>query len=44
MLNVAIRPRQPGSSFKPFAYATAFKKGFTPDTIVFDLTQFSDTS
>lgn len=41
-VNVAIRPRQPGSSFKPFVYATAFKKGFTPDTIIFDLeTEFA---
>ncbi len=41
-VNVAVRPRQPGSSFKPFAYATAFKKGFTPDTIIFDLeTEFA---
>lgn len=41
-VNVATRPRQPGSTFKPFVYATAFKKGFTPDTIIFDLrTQFS---
>lgn len=40
--NVAIRPRQPGSSFKPFAYAKAFQKGFTPDTMVFDLkTEFN---
>ena len=28
--------RQPGSSFKPFVYATAFKNGYTPDTIVID--------
>ncbi|MBL7155049.1 MAG: PBP1A family penicillin-binding protein [Candidatus Portnoybacteria bacterium] len=36
--NVATSPhRQPGSSFKPFAYATAFEKGFTPETIIFDL-------
>ena len=35
--NVAIAHRQPGSAFKPFVYATAFEKGFTPDTIVFDL-------
>lgn len=41
-VNVAIRSRQPGSSFKPYAYATAFKKGFTPDTVLFDLpTEFS---
>src|SRR3989339_1171178 len=35
-VNVAIRDRQPGSSFKPYVYATAFKKGYTPDTILFD--------
>lgn len=41
-VNVALARRQPGSSFKPFVYATAFEKGYTPDTIVFDLqTQFS---
>ena len=28
--------RQPGSAFKPFAYAAAFKKGYAPETIVFD--------
>ncbi len=40
--NIAIADRQPGSSFKPFVYATAFKKGYTPETVVFDLkTQFS---
>lgn len=41
--NVATQGlRQPGSTFKPFAYITAFKKGFTPDTIVFDVpTEFS---
>lgn len=41
-VNIALAERQPGSSFKPFVYATAFKKGYTPDTVVFDLkTQFS---
>ena len=40
--NVALARRQPGSSFKPFVYATAFKKGFTPETVVFDVkTEFS---
>jgi 1A family penicillin-binding protein len=40
--NIAIADRQPGSSFKPFVYATALKKGYTPETVVFDLkTQFS---
>ncbi len=40
--NVALAHRQPGSAFKPFAYATAFKKGYTPETVLFDLpTNFS---
>ena len=42
--NVATASRQPGSSFKPFIYATAFNKGFTPDTVLFDLpTEFQST-
>lgn len=42
--NIALANRQPGSSFKPFVYATAFQKGYTPETVVFDLrTQFSTT-
>lgn len=36
-VNVATSQRQPGSSFKPFAYAVAFSKGYTPDTILFDV-------
>ena len=36
-VNVAIRDRQPGSSMKPIVYATAFEKGYTPDTILFDV-------
>jgi 1A family penicillin-binding protein len=41
-VNVTVRDRQPGSSFKPFAYVTAFEKGFTADTILFDLkTEFN---
>jgi len=40
--NGTIAHRQPGSSFKPFVYATAFNKGYTPDTKVFNVrTQFS---
>lgn len=35
-VNVAMRPRQPGSSFKPFAYAQALRKGYTIDTVVYD--------
>src|SRR3989344_5923179 len=42
--NIATAVRQPGSSFKPFIYATAFNKGFTPDTMLFDLpTEFQTT-
>ena len=40
--NVTLAARQPGSAFKPFAYAEAFEKGYTPNTVLFDLpTQFS---
>ncbi len=40
--NTAISPRQPGSSIKPIVYASAFSKGYTPETVVFDVkTQFS---
>jgi len=28
--------RQPGSAFKPFVYATAFKNGYTPETTIVD--------
>jgi len=34
--NVVLRGRQPGSAFKPFVYATAFKKGFDDKVIVVD--------
>lgn len=36
--NVATQGlRQPGSALKPFVYLTAFKAGFTPETVVFDV-------
>lgn len=36
-VNVADSLRQPGSSFKPFAYATAFKKPeYSPSKIIYD--------
>jgi 1A family penicillin-binding protein len=42
--NIALAKRQPGSSFKPFIYATAFEKGFTPNTVLFDVpTEFQST-
>ena len=36
-VNVAIRDRQPGSSFKPYVYLTAFIEGYLPETILFDV-------
>jgi len=42
--NVTLAHRQPGSTFKPFVYATAFDKGYTPETVLFDLpTEFQTT-
>ena len=35
--NIANRPRQPGSAFKPFVYADAFRKGYTAETQVEDV-------
>jgi 1A family penicillin-binding protein len=41
-VNVAVSLLQPGSSFKPYVYLTAFKKGFTPETNIWDVdTNFS---
>ncbi len=34
--NVAIAQRQPGSSFKPYVYLTAFMKGYLPETMLYD--------
>ena len=40
--NVALAKRQPGSTFKPFVYAGLFERGYTPDTVLFDVeTEFS---
>jgi len=36
-VNVAIAPRQPGSSFKPFSYVTAFHQGHTAAEMVMDV-------
>jgi penicillin-binding protein 1C len=42
MVNVTTSHQQPGSAFKPIVYATALEKGYTPETVVFDVrTQFS---
>ncbi len=43
--NTSIRNRQPGSSFKPYVYLTAFTKGYTPETLLYDVpTNFSTDS
>ena len=43
--NVATQGlRQPGSALKPFAYLTAFQKGYDPKTIVFDVPTEFDTT
>lgn len=36
-VNVAVAPRQPGSSFKPFSYVTAFHQGHTAAEMVMDV-------
>ena len=36
-VNVALAERQPGSSFKPFTYLTAFSQGYSPATMVLDV-------
>jgi|GEM_PF-20489 len=35
--NLTTRPRQPGSSFKPIAYAAGLKMGFTPASVFWDV-------
>jgi len=35
--NVTLALRQPGSSFKPIVYASLFTKGYTPNSILFDV-------
>lgn len=36
-VNVSLSLRQPGSSFKPFTYVTALKKGYTASSMVMDV-------
>lgn len=36
-VNVTTSLRQPGSSIKPIVYVTAFKKGYTPATLLMDV-------
>lgn len=42
--NIATAHRQPGSSIKPFVYASAFQQGLTPETTVFDVPTEFNTS
>jgi 1A family penicillin-binding protein len=40
-VNMAMAPRQPGSSIKPLVYLSAMEAGWTPSTLVWDVpTQF----
>ncbi len=42
-VNVALANRQPGSSFKPYNYVTAFSQGYTAATMIMDVrTAFPD--
>src|SRR5574344_18745 len=42
--NVVTAKRQPGSSFKPIVYALAFEKGYTDETVLFDVkTEFNSS-
>jgi len=36
MIDMTRVPRQPGSSFKPFVYATVFEQGMNPNTFLLD--------
>lgn len=36
-VNVTLRPLQPGSSMKPIVYAAGFEKGYTPNTLLWDI-------
>jgi membrane carboxypeptidase/penicillin-binding protein PbpC len=35
-VNVTLAPRQPGSALKPFIYAAALQRGWTPATVIWD--------
>lgn len=39
-VNAAVAPRQPGSTLKPFTYALAWEKGFSPRSIVADIESY----
>lgn len=35
-VNIVTAPRQPGSSIKPYVYASAYQNGFNPGTVLLD--------
>lgn len=43
-VNVTQQPLQPGSSMKPLIYAAAWEKGYTPNTILWDVATIFQTS
>jgi penicillin-binding protein 1C len=42
-VDMVVSPRQPGSALKPFLYALAFDRGFTPATILPDIARVYQT-
>jgi penicillin-binding protein 1C len=36
-VNMALAPRQPGSSIKPLVYLSAMERGWTPSTLIWDV-------
>jgi penicillin-binding protein 1C len=44
-INMTLRPRQTGSVIKPLTYLTAFEKGWTPATVLWDTpVSYTDTA
>ncbi|OLC54397.1 MAG: hypothetical protein AUH85_11975 [Chloroflexi bacterium 13_1_40CM_4_68_4] len=43
-INMAVTRRQPGSALKPFLYAAAFERGYTPATAVLDVPSVFETA
>jgi penicillin-binding protein 1C len=43
-VDMVVSPRQPGSALKPFLYALAFDRGYTPATILPDIARVYQTS
>lgn len=43
-VDMVVSPRQPGSSLKPFLYSLAFDRGYTPASILADISRVYQTS